>query len=310
MTQGTPAVSVICPFYNEAEGVALFLQNLFAVLDSLDCEAEVICINDGSTDATLEELKRFKAGRAGLRILNLSRNFGKEAALTAGLDYAAGDYVIPIDTDLEDPPELIPQMLTLCADGHDVVLARRKSRRHDSLLKRSTARWFYKIFNRLSDVPLEENAGDYRCMSRRVVEAIRRLPEKQRFMKGIFAWVGFDTTVLEYDRDARQAGSSKFSKRKLWKLAVEGVTSFSTVPLSAWLYIGSVISLLAFLYASFIVIRTLILGVDMPGYASLITVVLFLGGIQLIGIGVLGEYIGRVYMESKSRPVYIVKDEY
>lgn len=245
-----------------------------------------------------------------MKIINLSRNFGKEAALTAGLDYAKGDAIIPIDVDLQDPPELIKTMVSKWEEGFDVVLAKRIDRSSDTFIKKITANSFYKINNKISNINIPENVGDYRLFSKKVLKAIQALPENQRFMKGIFAWVGFNTTVVEYKREKRVAGNSSFNGWSLWNFALNGITSFSTVPIRIWLYIGSIISALSFLYGIWIIIKTVLLGVDVPGYSSMMTVVLFLGGIQLMGIGILGEYIGRIYNESKKRPIYIVDNEY
>jgi glycosyltransferase involved in cell wall biosynthesis len=240
----------------------------------------------------------------------LSRNFGKEAALTAGIDAARGDAVIPIDADLQDSPELIVRLVEEWKRGFEVVLAKRADRRADSFAKRLTALLFYKVHNSISEPVIPENVGDFRLMDRKVVDAIKQLPERRRFMKGIFAWVGFRSTTIEYVRDPRIAGASRFSAWKLWNLALEGITSFSTAPLRIWTYLGLAVASLAFVYAGFIVMRTVIHGIDVPGYASLLAITLFLGGIQLIGLGVLGEYLGRVYSEAKQRPIYIVRDSY
>ena len=303
-------ISIICPLYNEEDMVPVFLRRLIGVLEELNKSFEIICVNDGSTDNTLAALQDAKKEHPQLRIINLSRNFGKEAALSAGLDFSRGELMIPIDADLQDPPELIKSMLSHWEEGFDVVLAKRVDRSTDSFLKRNTAHLFYKMHNSISATIIPENAGDYRLMSRKVVNALRSMPENQRFMKGLFAWVGFKTAEVEYTRETRKAGQSKFNGWQLWNLALDGITSFSTLPIRIWLYLGFIISVLSLSYGSFIIFRTLFLGVDVPGYASLLTSVLFLGGIQLIGIGLIGEYIGRIYMESKSRPLYIVEDEY
>ena len=245
-----------------------------------------------------------------IRIINFSRNFGKEAALTAGLDKARGEAAIPIDVDLQDPPELIKELVARWREGYDVVLAKRANRTSDSFAKRVSADLFYKLNGKISNVDIPNNVGDFRLMSKRVVEALKQLPENQRFMKGLFAWVGFKTVVIEYVREKREAGQSSFNGWKLWNFALDGITSFSTLPLRIWLYIGALVSFLSFLYGSFIILKTLIFGVDLPGYASLAVIMLFLGGIQLIGIGILGEYIGRIYSESKRRPSYIIEGEY
>lgn len=300
------AISIVCPLYNEEDMVKVFMEEIFIVLESINRSFEIVCVNDGSSDNTLEKLLKEQEKRENIKIINLSRNFGKEAALTAGLDFAKGAAIIPIDADLQDPPALIKKFIAYWDKGYDVVLAKRTDRSTDSLGKRITAQLFYKIHNKISPTKIPDNVGDFRLITRKVLSAIQDLPENQRFMKGIFAWVGFKTAVVEYKRDKRKAGKTSFNGWKLWNFALEGFTSFSTVPLRVWLYLGSFISLSAFFYGSFIILKTLILGIDVPGYASLLTTILFLGGVQMIGIGVIGEYIGRMYMESKRRPPYII----
>jgi polyisoprenyl-phosphate glycosyltransferase len=303
-------LSIVCPMHNEEESLTNFFDRLLPVLVGTDETFEVVCVNDGSRDATLGCLLAARCLEPRIRVLDLSRNFGKEAALTCGIDHAVGDAVIPIDADLQDPPELIAEMLQLWHQGFDVVLAQRTDRSADNLLKRKTAEWFYRLHNAISDSVIPPNVGDFRLMDRKVVEALKTLPERRRFMKGLFAWVGFRQAVIPYSRAAREAGVSKFSGWRLWNFALEGITSFSTAPLRVWSYLGLCIALLAFAYGAFIVGRVLFLGRDMPGYASLIVVILFLGGVQLIGLGVLGEYLGRIYSETKGRPVYIIRDHY
>lgn len=308
---GKPLVSVIVPFYNEEPAVETFFATLVPVLEAIGTiRFEIVCINDGSSDGTLDKLVAASARDARVRVIDLSRNFGKEAALTAGLDEAAGDAVIPIDADLQDPPSLIPVMISHWFDGAEVVAAKRSSRACDTLAKRVTAGLYYRVHNALSEVKLPENVGDFRLMDRAVVNALRSLPERRRFMKGLFAWVGFKTVIVEYEREARSAGRSKFSGWRLWNLALEGITSFSTVPLRSWTYIGVAIALLAFGYGGFIIARTLLFGNPVPGYASLLSVLLFLGGIELVGVGVVGEYVGRIYHETKERPIYLVRRRY
>lgn len=304
------AISIVCPFFNEENMVDLFMKEITAVVNELNKPFEVVCVNDGSTDNTLAKLLQAKEDYPNMKIINFSRNFGKEAALTAGLDYAKGEMIIPIDADLQDPPELIKDFISYREKGYDVVVAKRVDRSNDSIAKKITAQLFYKFHNKISQTKIPDNVGDYRLITRRVLNAVQKLPENQRFMKGIFAWVGFRTATVEYKRDNRKAGKTSFNGWKLWNFALDGITSFSNIPLRIWLYIGTFISFLTFLYGSFIIVRTLIWGIDVPGYASLLTVILFLGGIQLVGIGALGEYIGRIYMESKRRPLYIVEDEY
>jgi len=305
-----PLLSVVCPMHDEAAALAPFFERLLPVLQGSGCRFEILCINDGSRDDTLALLRARVPQLPGLRVIDLARNFGKEAALTAGLDAALGDVVVPIDADLQDPPELIPEMLRLWRAGFEVVLPQRNDRSSDGLLKRKSAEWFYRLHNQISDAPLPVNVGDFRLMDRQVVDAVKALPERRRFMKGLFAWVGFRQALIPYTREPRAAGRSKFSGWRLWNLALEGITSFSTAPLRIWTYLGLVVALGAFAYALFIVGHTLLLGRDLPGYASLITVVLFLGGVQLIGLGVLGEYLGRLYGEAKGRPVYVAREQF
>jgi glycosyltransferase involved in cell wall biosynthesis len=304
-------VSIVTPFFNEEDVIARY----FAAMSQLGSVVpgirfEFVCVNDGSNDATLERLIDAARHDPRIHIIDLSRNFGKEAALTAGLDRASGDAVVPLDADLQDPPELIPEFIARWRAGAEVVIAKRSDRSAEGFLKRRTAALFYRIHNRIADEPIPPDVGDFRLMDRRAVEALRRLPERRRFMKGLFAWVGFRVETIEYARLPRVAGTSKFSGWRLWNFALEGITSFSTVPLRVWTYFGLTVSFLAFLYAAFIIVRTLVFGVDVPGYASLLAVMLFLGGVQLIGIGVLGEYIGRIYTEAKQRPIYVVRRTY
>lgn len=303
-------LSIIVPVYNEEEVVELFLSEITKVLSVLNKTYEIIFINDGSKDSTLERLIDLKKIYNEIRIINLSRNFGKESAMTAGLDAAKGDAIIPIDVDLQDPPELIIDFVKKWEEGYDVVLAKRSDRTLDTISKRVTANFFYMFHNKIADVKIPNNVGDYRLFTRKVLNAIQKLPENQRFMKGIFSWVGFKTTIVEYKRDERKAGETSFNTWKLWNFALEGITGFSTVLLRIWLYLGFMIASIAIIYGAWIIIKTLIFGIDIPGYASTTTIVLFIGGIQLIGIGILGEYIGRLYMESKRRPIYIIDEEY
>ena len=306
----TPVISIVCPCYNEETVINIFLDAIEAILAKLNKSYEIIFINDGSIDNTLLTLLKAQKSNENIRVINLTRNFGKEAALSAGLDNSKGQVVIPIDVDLQDPPELIPLFLEKWEAGYAVVLGKRIDRSNDKVMKRISASVFYKIHNKISDINIPNNVGDYRLMTRKVVETISTLPENQRFMKGIFAWVGYKTAVIEYKRENRIAGNTSFNGWKLWNFALDGITSFSTIPLRIWLYLGVIISLLSFIYGSIIIIKTLIFGIDLPGYASLLSVVLFLGGIQLMGIGILGEYIGRVYKESKRRPAYIIEEIY
>ena len=308
--QPPPVLSIVCPMCDEEESIEAFFGKLLPVLASLDEDFEIICVNDGSKDATLERLLAARRQEPRIRILDLSRNFGKEAALTCGLDHARGQAMIPIDADLQDPPELIEEMLKMWRQGFEVVLAQRTDRSTDSYLKRKTAKWFYRLHNIISRPDIMPDVGDFRLMDKKVMDSLKALPERCRFMKGLFSWVGFRQAVIPYTRETRRIGKSKFSSWRLWNFALDGITSFSTVPLRIWTYVGMVIATVSFLYGAFIVGKTLLYGRDMPGYASMITVVLFLGGIQLIGLGVLGEYVGRILNETKGRPIYIIRERY
>ncbi|MFD2177059.1 glycosyltransferase family 2 protein [Veronia pacifica] len=307
--QDKPVISIVCPCFNEQEVLATFETRVSEILVTTGYSYEMLFINDGSTDNTQTVLETIKKDNPHVRILNLSRNFGKEAAMTAGLDHARGEVIIPIDADLQDPPELIHDFLLEWKNGFDVVVARRKDRSSDSWAKKITASLFYKFHNQIAQVEIPDNVGDFRLMTRKVVTAIQLLPENQRFMKGIFSWVGFNTKVVDYTRAARVAGETSFNGWRLWNFALDGITSFSTAPLRVWLYLGIFISSISFVYGSIIILKTIFMGHDVPGYPSLLTVVLFLGGIQLIGLGVMGEYIGRLYIESKRRPVYIIEKD-
>jgi glycosyltransferase involved in cell wall biosynthesis len=304
-------VSLVAPFYNESGNVQEFFRRVAAVADSLpQYQFEVIAVNDGSHDNTWTELLNARAQYPWVHVVDLSRNFGKEAALTAGLDRAEGDAVVPIDSDLQHPPEMLAQMLDQWEQGAEVVLARRTDRQTDGKLQKLSANSFYRFHNKISNVQVPMDVGDFRLMDRRVVQALRELPENHRFMKGLFAWVGFRTVTIPYATAKRQAGVSSFNIWKLWNLALEGITSFSTAPLKIWTYIGLSVSAVSLLYAAQIVLSTLLWGVVVPGYASLMAGGMFLGGVQLIGIGVLGEYVGRIYHEVKRRPVYLVREEH
>ena len=307
-----PLISIVCPFYNEGLGVAAFYDAMTAEFAQLHgYEFEVVCVDDGSKDDTLARLVALSERDTRFRVLELSRNFGKEAALTAGLDAAHGDAVIPIDADLQDPPSLIGQLIAAWEEsGPDVVLAKRSDRASDSAAKRFSAAAFYGLHNWVSQIKIPANVGDCRLMTRVVVDALKQVPEKQRFMKGLFAWVGFKSVTIEYTREKRFAGTSKFSGWKLWNFALEGITSFSSLPLRIWTYVGMAGALVTLGYGLFIVLRTMIQGVDVPGYASLLVSLLFFGSLQLMGLGMLGEYVGRIYMESKCRPTYLVRKTY
>lgn len=301
-----PTLSLIVPVLNEEESIAPFLDAIDRHLAELPAELEILFVDDGSTDQTIAEIKRSQEVDPRVRCLKLSRNFGKEAAMTAGLDHASGAAVIPMDVDLQDPPELIHEFFKLWREGYDTVYGMRKDRNEDSHGKRASAGMFYRVFNWLSHTEIPANAGDYRLMDRRVIDALKQLPERNRFMKGLFAWPGYRSIGVEYSRPARHAGQTKWNAWKLWNFALDGLTSFSTWPLRVWTYIGLGIAAVSLLYMSYIILRTMIFGVDWPGYASIMSAILFFGSVQLISIGVLGEYIGRLYTESKSRPLYLV----
>ena len=304
-------LSLVVPLYNEAEALPIFLEAIYQTFSrSPHVTLEIIFVNDGSQDETLERLFVFQKKDPRIKILDLSRNFGKEAALTAGLDASTGDAIVPIDVDLQDPSDVILDMIGKWKEGYEVVLGRRISRDSDSWIKSTTARWFYQLHNKMATVRLPNNIGDFRLMDRCVVEALKTLPESCRFMKGIFAWVGFRTTYVDYKRPERSVGQTKFNNWKLWNFALEGITSFSTVPLRIWMYVGFLFSGFSFLFGFSIFLKVLIQGVDVPGHASLLVAVTFFGGIQLMGIGILGEYLGRNYLESKRRPVYLLRRAY
>lgn len=299
-------LSLIVPVLNEEDAIPSFLGTVGKVLDEAVEPYEVIFVNDGSTDATSDIIEKHIVAGAPVRLIELSRNFGKEAALTAGLEFARGDAVVPMDVDLQDPPELLIAMLAQWRNGYQVVLARRRSRDTDSWLKRTTATAFYGLLRDITDIDIPPHCGDYRLMDRQVVDALLAFEERSRFMKGLMASAGFRTTVVEYDRPERCAGQTKFNFWRLWNFAIDGIASFSTWPLRVWTYIGAMVALCAFLFGGWIIAKTLLWGVVTPGYATTMVTILFLGGLQLIGIGVLGEYIGRIFAETKRRPIFIV----
>ncbi|MFA5683182.1 MAG: glycosyltransferase family 2 protein [Lysobacteraceae bacterium] len=301
-------LAVVAPAYNEAEGLAAFHARLAAVLDGLDLACRVIYVDDGSRDATWQVMRDLAAADPRVVALRLSRNFGKELALTAGLDAADADAVMVIDADLQDPPELIPEFVARWRDGFDVVYGTRLAREGETWLKRATAAMFYRLMGRLSATPIPRDTGDFRLMSRRAVSALRGLRERHRFMKGLFAWVGFRQTALPYRRAPRQVGHSKFNYWRLWNFALEGITSFSTVPLRLATYVGLITATLAFSYGVWIMAKTLLWGDPVAGYPSLMSVMLFLGGMQLVALGIIGEYLGRLYDEVKQRPLYLIED--
>jgi polyisoprenyl-phosphate glycosyltransferase len=297
-------VSVVVPAYNEEEVLPELQKRLSAVLESMDVGWEIVYVNDGSTDKTLEVLNGFAGPRVA--VIDLSRNFGKEIAMTAGLDHARGDAVVVIDADLQDPPELIPELVRKWREGFDVVYARRTARDGETYLKRSTAKLFYRVIQSISRVRIPEDTGDFRLLSRRAVEALKSLREHHRFMKGLFAWIGYPQVAVYYRRDARFAGETKWNYWRLWNFALEGITSFSIAPLKIATYFGLLTAAGAFLFAAIVIYKTLVYGDPVQGYPSLMVVVLFLGGVQLISLGMIGEYLGRMFNETKQRPLYLV----
>ena len=306
--QTQPLLSAVIPFLNEEECIPALIAELDENLSKLGIPFELVLIDDGSRDRSVAVAKAEanKRPQINTTVISLSRNFGKEAALTAGLEAANGDVVVPLDADLQDPPAIIKEMLAHWREGYDVVYAVRRQRAGESRTKRFTAYGFYRLMGRLSKTGIPADTGDFRLMDRCVVDALLRLPERSRFMKGLFAWVGFRQIAIYYDRDPRKMGQTNWNYWKLWNFAIDGVTSFSRLPLQVWSYAGLAIAILALGYGGWMVLRTILFGVDLPGYASLMTAVLFLGGIQLIGMGVLGEYLGRIFEEVKNRPLYII----
>jgi glycosyltransferase involved in cell wall biosynthesis len=303
-------LSVIVPVKDEEGGVAPLIERVAPLLDRLlagTAAWEILFVDDGSTDATLSAVQFANARDPRIKAVSLSRNFGKEAALSAGLDFAQGQAVVPLDVDLQDPPEVIAQMLERWREGFDVVYGVRRNRKSDSLPKRLTADLYYRAHNWMASDKIPEHAGDFRLLDRKVVDTIRRMPERNRFMKGMFAWGGFRQAAVEYDRVQREVGSSKFNYWKLWTLALDGITSTSTAPLRIWSYLGVIVALFSLVYAGFVIVRTTLFGIDVPGYPSMMVAVLFLGGVQLLSLGVLGEYVGRILIEAKRRPIYVVR---
>ncbi len=301
-------ISIIVPIYNETENLDEFYSRIKKIINEVGSDFEIIFINDGSCDNTLEHAKNLHSNDPLIKIINLSRNFGKEIALTAGLDYSTGDAVIVIDADLQEPPELIPEMIKKWQEGYDVVYAIRKKRGREPLLKTFSAYMFYRVMKKISRVSIPIDTGDYRLMSRRAVNALIKVREQHRFMKGLFAWIGFKQTGIYYEREERYGGTTSFNLWKLWNFAIDGITSFSFVPLQLSSFMGIIIATLSVLFSLYILIETLIFGNAVPGYPSLMVAILFLGGVQLISIGIIGEYIARIYGESKQRPLYFVQD--
>ena len=310
-TLQTAVLSIIVPIFNEEEVLYEFYRRLSRALTSAHLDdVEILFINDGSTDKTLGLLLALAQTDARVQVLDLSRNFGKEAAMTAGLEHAAGDAAIIIDADLQDPPELIPQMVAAWRNGADVVYMHRLSREKETWLKKTTAAAFYALMGRIGRFRVPKNVGDFRLLSRRAIDALNRMPERTRFMKGLFAWIGFPAQEISYHRAPRHAGTTKWNYWHLWNFAIEGITSFTVTPLKMASYVGVLTSLAALLFGGFVFARTLISGDPVPGYPSLMVVIVFLGGLQLLALGIMGEYLGRMFIETKQRPLYLVNRHY
>ena len=302
-----PTLSVVVPAYNEAEGLDALHARVCPVMDALGEPWELVLVNDGSRDATLAAMERLRAADPRVAVVNLSRNFGKEIATTAGLDHARGAAVVILDADLQDPPELIPELVAGWREGYDTVYAQRRRREGETWLKRATAKLFYRLMGRVGRIEIPAATGAFRLLSRRVVDALAELREQHRFMKGLFAWVGFPSKAVPYDRAPRFAGQTKWNYWKLWNLALEGITGFTIVPLKVATYLGLAVGLSAAVYLVEVVIRTLLVGNTVAGYPSLMAVVLFIGGVQLVTLGIIGEYLGRIFNEVKRRPLYLVE---
>lgn len=305
---GATRLSVVVPAYNEQEVLPEFHRRLSVVLDKLQCESEVVYVNDGSSDGTVGVINELRESDPRVALVDLTRNYGKEVALTAGLDHATGDAVVVIDADLQDPPELIPELIATWRLGYDVVYAKRVARDGESWFKKTSAHMFYRVVQHFSRVRIPEDTGDFRVLSRRALDSLLKIRERNRFMKGLFAWVGYKQTAVPYRRDPRFAGNTKWNYWRLWNFALDGITSFTVAPLKIASYLGILIALGAFIYGSVVIVRTLFFGNPVAGYPSLMVVVLFLGGVQLVAIGVIGEYLGRMFEETKQRPLYLVQN--
>ena len=301
-------ISIVEPVFNEEVVLPDFHQAVSRALSDLPFDFEIVYINDGSADNTLSIINKLRRSDKRVTLIDLSRNFGKEIALTAGLQKAAGDAVVVIDTDLQDPPELIPELIREWQNGYDVVYAQRIHRKGESLVKRTTAHFFYRIIQRISKIAIPEDTGDFRILSRRAVNALNTFNEQHRFMKGLFAWIGYRQKAVQYQRDARHAGETKWNYWRLWNFALDGITSFTIAPLKISTYLGLFTAMGAFGYGIYMVIETLIYGNPVPGYPSLIVIILILGGVQLVAIGILGEYLGRIFNETKRRPLYFINE--
>ena len=308
MEENKKLVTILVPAYNEQEVLNMLYDRLKIIMDNLSkYDFEVLLINDGSKDNTLKIMEDLRKKDSRICYLNLSRNFGKETAMMAGFDYAKGDCVIIIDADLQDPPELIPDMLKYWEEGYDDVYAKRKSRSGESFLKKFTSKMYYKMLQSVTNIEIQKDTGDFRLLDRRCIEALKSIRESQRYTKGLFSWIGYNKKEILFDRDPRAAGQTKWNYGKLINLSIDGLTSFTTAPLRFSAIIGILVSISGFIYMLAIIVKTLVYGIDVPGYSSTMVVILFLGGIQLIVLGVIGEYLGRTFNESKSRPIYFVE---
>jgi len=303
-------ISILIPAYNEEEVLGHLYKRLQELAENVaEYEFEFLFVNDGSRDKTLEILRELAQKDHRIAYVNLSRNFGKETAMIAGLDHVTGDATVIIDADLQDPPELIPQMISYWEEGYDDVYAKRRSRAGESWFKKKTSTWFYSVLQRSTSIQIQRDTGDFRLMSRRFVDALKEFRESERYTKGMYSWVGLRKKEILYDRDPRAAGTTKWNYLKLVNLAIDGITSFTTAPLRISSFLGVVVSLFAFIYIVYLVLRTLLFGTDLAGYPSMMAVILFLGGVQLLSLGIIGEYIGRIFNETKQRPLYLI-DEY
>ena len=300
-------ITILVPAYNEEDVLSMLYERVSTIINSLtNYNFEILFVNDGSTDKTLDILKNLREKDNRICYLNLSRNFGKEIAMIAGLDYSKGDAVIIIDADLQDPPELIPEMISYWEQGYDDVYAKRKSRKGETWLKKFTSKMYYRTLQSVTKIEIQKDTGDFRLLDRRCVEALKQFRESQRYTKGLFSWIGYNKKEILYDRDPRAAGKTKWNYKKLVDLSLDGITSFTTAPLRWSAVIGLLISVIGFIYMIAIILKTIIQGVDVPGYASTMVVILFIGGIQLIFLGIIGEYLGRAFYETKNRPIYFV----
>ncbi len=308
MTKDKELCSVVIPVFNEEDNLESLYHRLSKVLEDSCTNYEIIFVDDGSTDNSLKIIRRLRETDSGVKIISFSRNFGHQVAITAGIDYASGSAVIVMDADLQDPPEVIPRLVEKWREGYDTVYAIRESRK-DSIFKKAIAFIFYRLFQRMSDVDIPVDAGDFRLMSRRVVDILKTMPERNRYLRGLASWIGFNQARIRYARDKRYAGKSKYTLWKLARLALDGVTSFSHFPLRLVTQLGLVVSLVGFIYTAKMIIDTLLFGRTVPGWTTLMAAVLFLGGVQLIVIGVIGAYIGRVYVEVQQRPLYLIKEK-